>query len=643
MRKNIYDWIIYNKYSILHQYHMFQKAISILDAFDSANSYDLNQVIELANIVRITQSIECPTNLSPAKFNEYKAKTEEISRFICSYFRTLNLDDLESLFQSMEHIYSLSMLELLEKFDLIKKISKDSVKNLLDKRIVSLFDILRCKGWVKRFNQVITDHMKDNKEAAEIIIKYHLTEKFSKQEDITFPSALKEERKIDILNYYVERYSDPHPNYLELIENAPVLNDFHIDDKLRLKAKRTKEKFWNKHFSVNPPAHIGCSAGFIEMYEDKNEYYDEKEHSQCCFYSKEWVRNHHDFPTLLNNFIFLLDFFDSELRCQFVLKRNRPIDDLLPPSDGIKHYPINTPFGTNRMVCYAIMSAYMNELASYGICIEDLFEYFFNDYLKENFGVSDFWFNKPSTTSLLERCKLLCSEIDSVLKQMKCYSDDGCIDRELIAISSKPVNIGEIKSFHERKYAYVKEKDLKDEIRFLFSYDLMFGMDFAWANNESLVQLIAGNKITLETFAKPAREWVTWLVNRGDLFFKEDGCLGLNIARCMLLRNFRENDVICLAHRTETEKEILAKMLQDGEIEVEATLVSRQERDYFNFMLNKKEFSNGFDLRNKFIHGTFYGAAEELQQAYVEILKILIMIVVKINEEFCLKFPKKDH
>ena len=83
-------------------------------------------------------------------------------------------------------------------------------------------------------------------------------------------------------------------------------------------------------------------------------------------------------------------------------------------------------------------------------------------------------------------------------------------------------------------------------------------------------------------------------------------------------------------------------MLDDGEIDVEATLLSRQERDYFNFMLNKKEFSNGFDLRNKFIHGTFYGTAEELQKAYVEILKILVMIVVKINEEFCLRFPENE-
>ena len=131
MPKNIYDWVVYNKYSIPHQYVMFQKAISILDAFDSANNYDLNQVVELANIVKIIRSIQCPTNLPPAKFNEYKAKTDEISRFVCSYFNALNLNNLESFFQSLEHIYSLSMLELLEKFGLIKKISETTRYKML--------------------------------------------------------------------------------------------------------------------------------------------------------------------------------------------------------------------------------------------------------------------------------------------------------------------------------------------------------------------------------------------------------------------------------------------------------------------------------------------------------------------------------
>ena len=71
-------------------------------------------------------------------------------------------------------------------------------------------------------------------------------------------------------------------------------------------------------------------------------------------------------------------------------------------------------------------------------------------------------------------------------------------------------------------------------------------------------------------------------------------------------------------------------------------MFSRQERDYYNYVLNKKEFSNSLDLRNAFLHGSFYGIDEELQQAYIETLKIFIMIVVKVNEEFCLKFPEKE-
>ena len=62
---------------------------------------------------------------------------------------------------------------------------------------------------------------------------------------------------------------------------------------------------------------------------------------------------------------------------------------------------------------------------------------------------------------------------------------------------------------------------------------------------------------------------------------------------------------------------------------------------HFNFVLNKKEFSNGMDLRNAFLHGSFRGTDEDLQQAYIEALKILIMIVIKANEEFCFKFPEK--
>ena len=643
MVNNLYEWITYNKHSVLHQYHMFQRAIPILDSFDVANNYNLNQVVELENIVRIVKSIECPKNITPEKFKEYRDKTSEISRFVSSYFQQLDLSDIEIIFQNTWTYYSLDILELLERFELLQKVPDSSVQNLLDKKLISLIHILKCKGWVKKFSQVITDYMMNNKDAAEIIIKYYLVKDFAENEDITFPKALTEEKKISVLNYYIDGAFEPHPNYLELIENAPILDELHIGDKLRLKAKKAKEKYWEKHFSERSSFSYGSIASFQEIDEEKNESYNETDHHVYCTYSKKWVREHHDYPTLLNNFIFLFDFFDSELRCQFVLKKKSTLDELLAKSEGIKHYPIRSQFTTERMICFTILSAYMRELEDYGISIEDLFDYFFNDYLKENFGISDFEFKKPSkAVSLSERIKLLYIEMDGILKQLKYYIEDGRVDKELMAISSNPVRIGELKSFLEQKYAYLKAENLKEEMRFLFTFNLMFGMNFVWNGYESLVQIISKEHLFVTDFAKPAQGWINWLVERGSLCLKDDGSLGLNIARCALLYDLYENEVVCFAHQKAKPREILDELVKNEEVEVESAVFSRQERDYYNYVLNKKEFSNSLDLRNAFLHGSFYGTDEELQQAYIETLKIFIMIVVKANEEFCLKFPEKE-
>lgn len=639
MTKDFLEHITFNKRSVLHQYHMFQRAIPILDSFDSSNNYDLNQVIELSNIVQIVKSIDCPTNITPEKFNEYRKETDAISRFVSSYFQQLDLSDIENIFQSIWTYYSLDLLKLLERFDLLKNIPNSGVQNLLNKKLIPLFCILECKGWVKKYSQVITDCMMNNKDAAEIIIKYYLVKGFSEKENIEFPKTLTQEKKIEILNYYVNDSSEPHPDYLEWIENAPVIQGLNIDDRLRLRAKKAKEKYWEKHSSEKPSFSYGCIASFQEIDEELNESYNEEDHHVYCIYSKKWVRKHHDFPTLLNNFIFLFGFFDSELRCQFVLKKKSIIDELLAESEGKKHYPIRSQFKKNRMICYSILSAYKEELEDYGISIEDLFDYFFGDYLKENFCISDFEFKKPSKSVLLsERIKLLYIEMDGILKQLKYYMEDGCVDKELVAISSNPVRIGELKSFLKQKYAYAKGDRLKEEMRFLFSFNLLFGMNFAWSGYNSLVEIIAKEHLFITDFAEQARVWIKWLIERGALLLEADNSLGIDIDRCSLLYNLYENEVVCFAHQKGKQKEILKELVEKEEVEVESTVFSRQERDYYNFVLNKKEFSNSLDLRNAFLHGSFYGTDEELQQAYIETLKVFIMIVVKVNEEFCLKY-----
>lgn len=53
-------------------------------------------------------------------------------------------------------------------------------------------------------------------------------------------------------------------------------------------------------------------------------------------------------------------------------------------------------------------------------------------------------------------------------------------------------------------------------------------------------------------------------------------------------------------------------------------------------------FSNGLDLRNKYVHGTQTMEKKEQEQLYYTFLRVLVLIVIKIKEEFCLTDIEKN-
>lgn len=94
---------------------------------------------------------------------------------------------------------------------------------------------------------------------------------------------------------------------------------------------------------------------------------------------------------------------------------------------------------------------------------------------------------------------------------------------------------------------------------------------------------------------------------------------------------------ICPIYYGSELREQVDILAASGDLRYKGTLFSRPEQDYLNFMLNKAEFSNGFDLRNRYIHDTCTLNEEMQQQDYLELLKIMALIIIKINEEFCKK------
>jgi hypothetical protein len=67
----------------------------------------------------------------------------------------------------------------------------------------------------------------------------------------------------------------------------------------------------------------------------------------------------------------------------------------------------------------------------------------------------------------------------------------------------------------------------------------------------------------------------------------------------------------------------------------ESSLFSKPEQSYFNYYLNKSEFTNGLDLRNSYLHGTQANPDEvdKHEYAYFTYLKLLILVLLKIEDE----------
>ena len=118
----------------------------------------------------------------------------------------------------------------------------------------------------------------------------------------------------------------------------------------------------------------------------------------------------------------------------------------------------------------------------------------------------------------------------------------------------------------------------------------------------------------------------------------EDGYLRFNSEVIRLLHEFYSQEVVCYHY---SKNDILDQWIKEKKVDIGNTLLSKGEADYINYYLNQAKFSNGYDLRNKYTHDTCSSDEKVQQNDYLRLLKIMVLLVIKINEEFCLKDERK--
>lgn len=608
--------------------NLHDEAAAFLNKYDcSLSPQDINDALELYNVYKVLES----DSLSDLE----KEKTKILYSAVAKFFQNIDDNSFAAYHQSVLIDYYDDFLVLFERFKTYENVSPIGFGRIFEQEGFTLYKILEHKGIVTYYDKTLSDYMKSSEQTAEIIIRKFLEEQPAKGIICHLPKSLDKNLFDGILLKYIE--SDyPHINLVNLISYSQSSAECPLSDELRQRAKHRAVELYNR-VSVKPGYSYEIGVSFEEIKNLKQQSQPEPGRFLIT-YNAKWLRDNTDIKSILFNFIHVFNFTDKYMRCSFpvvqsqfgVLERHLGIT-------GIREYKAGNTSRVINRYALATMSLYYNSLRRQNIYLETFIQDFFCKYLPEEFSVHGFDVNLSSHNYTdLDKCRVLFSEMDGILKQFVMFVRKKHIDMELYEMSSSPIAFKDIPSLITNKYAYAKGSDIMKEMAMCFSDQCMLSYVEKHSKKksyDSFVNLVRDNQVKIEDYPDFDHADLNWLISRGTITISEDGYISLNDERISILSDYYNNDVIRTSKFNDSSE--FQRLVDNNDFVIESSLFSRPEQQYINYMLNKKEYSNGEDLRNKYIHGSYPRDKNQHYNDYMELLRIMVIVIIKINEEFC--------
>lgn len=597
-----------------------------LNYVSNKNNKGINDYLEMYNCYQYFK------NVPNYKFNkEDEEILNDVMEVVGIYFSYITNDNIVEISKNLESKYKSDFLELIEKFKVYKKVNEDKFSLLLNEKITPIKLVCNFKLIVENFSNVISNHMINNKQSAEIIIDIKIGNiKGNLPKEITNKVAN------ELITQYVKS-NNPNYNYLmKIIESAPY-EGFNIEPYNKLEAKKKVEEIKNKYFNENKYIEIQYIIEYKDVPQVK--LIETNEMQIFIFFDHNYLKSNLDYPTILNNFIWLFDFmdFNGNLTCVLNNKNKQTHLERAFNSNVPKNYPISDNFRQIEIKQYALMLKYYQFLQSNDINIEIIFKWFFEEYLANEFDLIGMLFSISTSCTYNEKCLNIVTNIESILDQFQCYIMYGKIDHQLIHLSSNQKSFQSMNSLISNKYIYCTEK-LNRIYKLIFSRysELIDILECKNSKENNFFELLSNSKEGL----------VLREENENIKLLKKIKLLKENNDKIITIDNFTVGKVIESLYLLKSisflrlcndEKEIINNFYEEKLIYKESSLFSNIEADMFDYYLNNKSFSNGHSLRNAYTHGKVgYLNEKEHYKNYVLLLKIMIMIILKLNEELCL-------
>ncbi|WP_212768241.1 hypothetical protein [Larkinella sp. C7] len=585
------------------------------------------------------------------EIDNFKQKATEYGKITGQFFSSINDSNITELYEQILHNYIHSFWEIVSNYNVFKQISKPNFSKILENEPHLIYEILTHKRIVDYYNTELKNFLLTYPQSAEILLSFYESEDEFHKNQKFIPKSLTITDKENIISNYLE-LPETNLNYIKLIKNVRNSNDFKISDRIRLKAKRLHKSETERFFADKAGKTYSVSVSFIENTSKiKDDYVDDKSVMHYT-YSLDFIRKNDNPYLLFLNFKYLFKFLDNQNRISLVSKKNQM--GTLERVMGVysqNEYRIGKIFSLSEMTSQAQIYCYNKIVSELDTSLENILHYVFTTVFQEIYSFSDnARFLIPSEkNSYFEKVRLLAPEFESILKQFKLFVEDRNIDFELFQISSSPHSVKDIPSLNKNKYIYFNaaNKEMVSCSNLFFSDQtlLAYVEPFKEEKYHTFFELLVNEQVSLNMYEEHQKPQLNYLISKNFIKLDDNGFIQItNTERILIFKDLYDNEFVSFyRYPLEFQKEAL-QMATENIVFFESSLFSKSEQSYFNYFLNKSEFTNGLDLRNSYLHGT-QANPEEIQKHeynYFVYLKLLILTMLKIDDDLQILYTVKN-
>ncbi len=620
-----------------------KEAEKVLNSYSEENHYSINDYIEFYEINIYFENDLFLLSWSENEKENYKSKAlillEATKQF---WLNNIENENIISLFEEVDYGFYDSFWLLTNKFSVYKKIDKQTFEAITKNNRFGVRPLLKQQNVVNFFSQKIRAYFIDNTASAEILLSFYEEAERKEKEPLYFPNSLSDSDKENLILDYIN-YSDVNLNYIKLIVNSKTIK---LSNKTKLLAKKKAKQLNDEALKEANVLSQGVGVSISKDQKEPSNISFDKENRRLLYnYSEDYLNATKSFIGIYKNFSHLFNFINFQGCIDLVYKESEvdTLESILMRSKNEFH--ISFSFHRQSLISHLQIISYAKYLETHNIYIEDSLNYVVNEYLNQIFPINGLRIKFPTKeTSYEEKIRSLAPELEFLIKQYQSYVENNSIDFELLEFSSEPIYYSKIKSKIKQKYVYGKGDDFSRlKYDFFSDQSSLFYTEKFKSKHKNLYELLTKEDVLYSDFKRYQTPEIDYLISKNILFKSSDNFVKIhNNNLVYIISILHYQGVLNYCYYPDRVRNEILVMETNGLVFFDDSFFTQEERRYFNYYLNKKEFTNGLDLRNKYLHGSNSKSVDEHERDYYILLKLLILTIHKINEDLKLENTVND-